>query len=71
MLDEPVCCDRCGRDTRSNSRVCGQCMSGKPSYVKFEGEHRGRRRRDLRAMVEDRKSDRDTSETRYHGDNYE
>ena len=72
MLDEVVNCDLCGRDTRNNCRVCGHCLSGKPSYVRHNGEQRGRRLRgDLRATVEDSQEDEDTSDTRYHGDNYE
>ena len=63
-------CSRCGRDTKSKTLLCRNCRNGKPSYVNFQGEQRGRSMRHLRAL-NDEEQDEETSESRYHGDNYE
>jgi hypothetical protein len=63
-------CIRCGRDTQSKDGVCGPCLTGRPSYVRLHGEMRGRTARG-HETVEDLQDDDETSDTRYHGDNYE
>lgn len=60
-------CLLCGRDTSSESEVCRQCAGGKSLY---RSEHYGRSGRYMRD-VDDDEPDEETSETRYHGDNWE
>lgn len=60
-------CLLCGRDTRNRSELCRQCSSGKRSY---RSEEYGRGARHM-ASVNDEEQDEETSETRYHGDNWE
>lgn len=64
------CCDHCGRDTKNKCGLCSQCLSGKPSYVRFMGEQKGRKSRYMKA-VDDEEAEVETSDSRYHGDNYE
>jgi len=70
MAGDWICCTRCGRDTTNKCGLCRQCLTGRPSYVRKMGEQKGRRARYMLA-VDDKEPEQDTSETRYHGDNYE
>lgn len=69
MSDGIQCCVRCGRDTANKCGYCGTCLSGRPGYVYRNGEMKGRPARD--PLLEDSEPDDETSDTRYHGDNYE
>lgn len=65
------CCDRCGRDTANKCGICRHCLSGRPSFVREKGLSK-RRSRNLIGTLKDEKADeQDSSDARYHGDNYE
>ena len=64
---EVCCCIACGRDTTSKSGICMRCTNGKGTS---RSEHYGRSARYMKD-VDDVEPDDETSETRYHGDNWE
>lgn len=64
-----VCCIMCGRDTRSKSGICYKCVTGHVHVKKF-GDMSGRKCRNNEMLDQDEEPEEDTSETRYHGDNW-
>lgn len=60
-------CLLCGRDTTSKSELCRKCAGGKSLY---RSEQYGRGSRYM-TDVADEEPAKETSETRYHGDNWE
>ena len=69
--DDLRCCVRCGRDTANKGGICGQCLSGRPSFVREKGLS-VKRCRNLIGTFKDEKADEpDSSDARYHGDNYQ
>lgn len=70
MACDIYCCSACGKDTRNKSLLCSQCLWRGPSYVTRNGEQKGRSMRYMKA-IDDREPDEETSDTRYHGDNYD
>lgn len=70
MSDDLRCCTRCGRDTASKSGICAQCWSGRPSFVRETGLGRGRSRNLKDTPKDEEPDEKDSSDARYHGDNY-
>lgn len=68
---EVLNCQRCGRDTLNKCGLCRHCLSGRPGYVRFRGEEKGRRSRDWDVIPEDTEPEDESSDSRYHGGNYE
>ena len=71
VRNEIRCCDLCGRDTTSKSGICRHCLSGRPSFVSEKGLSARRSRNLIGTFKDEQPDDPDSSDARYHGDNYD
>lgn len=69
--NERRCCDRCGRETANKFGICRHCLSGRPSFVREKGLSKKRSRYLIGALKDEKADEPDSSDARYHGDNYD
>lgn len=70
-MSDLVCCIYCGRDTKNKCGICGLCLSGRRSFARRGASEKGRKSRHYKEYDYDEEPDEETSDTRFHGDNYE
>ena len=65
------CCEMCGRDTTNKCGICRHCLSGRPSFVREKGMSKNRSRYLTGTLKDEKADDPESSDARYHGDNYQ